>query len=517
MNITDALVRCDIAPLLKAIERYTEKEKRKLKAELKKLGYIDADTIVEHIENLEELIAQALEEEKKLAVSQTKKHFDAGNDDCIDTILSNIDRKDKLAEKVQESVSSCISEVIPEIADKSIKIIDSGLSISSKTLTKRTTEWVTTWSEELGKLMKLSGHNKIKKVLAHSLRVGDSVEKVTRRLQREYHFSRDRARKTAVTEMLTAHEVARDEGRMQNPSVDRKRWRHTGPHKNTPRPWHQKMNGQIVTKDKAFVINGPKGKYEAMFPREVSLPASERINCHCIAEDVVNEKVLGYSLEERKRMQAEARASLDAEWEKEFNARNKAKAGITVNPKPSESLEKLGKKRYNKAVSAEPEITNEIVNVAEKVKAKVEGLEFRLKSPESYARKLALNPRAEINDIIRYTYTAPAKSYTKTIHSSLRQFSKDGYETIKVKNYWLNADNPYNGVNTFIKAPNGQIFEMQYHTPESYMLKQGPLHHLYEKQRDITNKQSKEYIKLQDEMLKLSSALKTPKGIDEVN
>ena len=43
---------------------------------------------------------------------------------------------------------------------------------------------------------------------------------------------------------------------------------------------------------------------------------------------VVSAEVLGLSLEERQRLQQQAIEEMDDEWERELDARNKAKAGI---------------------------------------------------------------------------------------------------------------------------------------------------------------------------------------------
>ena len=92
----------------------------------------------------------------------------------------------------------------------------------------------------------------------------------------------------------------------------------------------------------------------------------------------------------------------------------------------------------------------------------------------------------------------------------------NGYTTSAVKNYWLNPNNPYKGVNTTVVSPSGQSLEVQYHTPESFKLKNGRLHELYEKQRVIQDSESKEYIRLNNEMMELSEALTIPDKIDEV-
>lgn len=141
---------------------------------------------------------------------------------------------------------------------------------------------------------------------------------------------RYRARATALTETLRAHSVAQQEALIQNPAVESKEWVHTGAYRNTPRENHVAMNGVIVPKDEPFVLEGADGvTYYPMYPRDPSLPPGESVNCHCIHRGVVNDDILGLPLEERKRLQQEAIDAMDDEWEKELDAKNKAKAGIT--------------------------------------------------------------------------------------------------------------------------------------------------------------------------------------------
>ena len=59
------------------------------------------------------------------------------------------------------------------------------------------------------------------------------------------------------------------------------------------------------------------------------LPPEESVNCHCICQPVVSEDILGLPLEERQRLQQEAIDKMDDDWERELDARNKAKAGIS--------------------------------------------------------------------------------------------------------------------------------------------------------------------------------------------
>ena len=62
--------------------------------------------------------------------------------------------------------------------------------------------------------------------------------------------------------------------------------------------------------------------------RDPILQPGESINCHCIHRGIVNADILGLPLEERQRLQQEAIDADDGAWEKELDAKNKAKAGI---------------------------------------------------------------------------------------------------------------------------------------------------------------------------------------------
>ena len=176
---------------------------------------------------------------------------------------------------------------------------------------------------------------------------------------------------------------------------------------------------------------------------------------------------------------------------------------------------------YNKAIANEPGITEHVKSVAGSVGMDAAGLEYRIKSKDSYLRKIRsrYDPDGneyEVKDILRYTYTADANEMTGKTLSAIDTYKNMGYNTVEVKNYWLNDQDPYNGINTIINAPVGQKFELQYHTPESFELKNGKLHKLYEKQRLIKDTSSKEYMKLTDEMFKISDKLTVPIRISEV-
>ncbi|MFA9376242.1 MAG: minor capsid protein [Lachnotalea sp.] len=175
---------------------------------------------------------------------------------------------------------------------------------------------------------------------------------------------------------------------------------------------------------------------------------------------------------------------------------------------------------YNKAILNESEITKKIKEVAASNNMKNLGLKYKIKEKDSYLEKIRKNYKPdgneyEIKDIVRYTLGADTKSLVKRTLQSIDMFNQEGYNTIRIKNTWK-PKSQYKGINTSIKAPNGQMFEVQYHTQESFDLKNNELHKIYEKLRKLNDYESDEYIELEDKMIELSDKLITPKGITEV-
>lgn len=187
----------------------------------------------------------------------------------------------------------------------------------------------------------------------------------------------------------------------------------------------------------------------------------------------------------------------------------------------SEEIENL----YKDLVKQEPLITNDIKRIIGNSDGHLEGLEFRLKSKESLFRKIEKDyidsegelSRIEIfkkmNDVIRYTTILDFDNFTEDYNRIKDLILKENYNIIKIGNTWKDG-NVYKGINTVIEKNNIKI-EMQYHTRESFKLKNGILHKLYEEYRDI-NTSEKRKKELQKQMKKLSLDIKNPKGVDKI-
>ncbi len=176
---------------------------------------------------------------------------------------------------------------------------------------------------------------------------------------------------------------------------------------------------------------------------------------------------------------------------------------------------------YNRAAKYEPRLTRQVRAIARQAGMDMAGMENRIKSRDSYLKKIQrkygpLCQGYEVKDILRYTYTAPGEELAEKVLRTMELYSQSGYYTIEIKNYWLDRRSPYKGINTTLRSPDGQIFELQYHTPESFSIKNGKMHELYERQRPIKDMSSKEYQELWNQMLQLSDSVKAPRGIEKI-
>ncbi|MFH9748387.1 hypothetical protein ACH4MN_28600 [Streptomyces anulatus] len=146
-----------------------------------------------------------------------------------------------------------------------------------------------------------------------------------------------------------------------------------------------------------------------------------------------------------------------------------------------------------RSAGAEPRITGAMQGIAGKIgDSQLIGLEYRLKGDDSLKRKLAtdlledsaVDPSRVLDDIkdsIRYTMEIPSKSYTQGVQKAVADLQKNGFESVTFKNTWESAG--YKGINSTWRDPvSGQIFELQFHTMDSFVAKMDG-HALYELER----------------------------------
>jgi len=73
---------------------------------------------------------------------------------------------------------------------------------------------------------------------------------------------------------------------------------------------------------------------------------------------------------------------------------------------------------------------------------------------------------ATMADLVRYTFEYPADGYTDGVHADIERLWREGYRELAVRNYWTSPF--WKGIASTWREPgSGQLFEVQFHTPES--------------------------------------------------
>lgn len=174
----------------------------------------------------------------------------------------------------------------------------------------------------------------------------------------------------------------------------------------------------------------------------------------------------------------------------------------------------------------ESNITNFLKDVSDSENSELFGLDYRIKTKESLIRKIISDSKEkgitakettnQINDILRYTMINDNESFTYKYFRIVEKMKEKGYNVIRVKNTFVDGVT-YKGVNTLVQSKSGDIFELQFHTPESIKVKENELHKLYEEQRLLDkNKDKKKWDSLTEEMIKISNTVPIPKNVERI-
>jgi hypothetical protein len=124
----------------------------------------------------------------------------------------------------------------------------------------------------------------------------------------------------------------------------------------------------------------------------------------------------------------------------------------------------------------------------------LDGLQFRCKGEERLKEKIAgelgitpaMKPEdaiGKIKDAIRYTFCFEPGRYSDGYWDVKHRLEAREYRMVYSKNHWRD-DPEYKGINSRWVTPEGQQFELQFHTPESFDAKQQVTHGSYERLRN---------------------------------
>jgi hypothetical protein len=266
------------------------------------------DKIPKWVEDYEKKVAKLLRAQRKYFLNGAKDYVqkDLTVNGLLIFLTQNLFAGDEFLEDMENATSEFLTLAISELTSDIMDAIDKDVAFSI--LSTRTTDWIKDWSKDLAELMKLHTHEALEAELLKVIEEGGSIADAELAIKNLPQFDRKRARTTAITEILTASSRSQWEAYTQSPAVTHKVWKHSGSKKNNPRKEHQDLDGTEIKVDDKFEVNG----HEADYPRDPSLPASERVNCHCAMGPGVDRTILGLSKEEKEKLREEALKDLDA-------------------------------------------------------------------------------------------------------------------------------------------------------------------------------------------------------------
>ncbi|CAI6288754.1 phage head morphogenesis protein [Bacillus subtilis] len=263
------------------------------------------------VEEYEKGIAKLLRRQRKKFLDGLKGFVSKDSEETLKALLvfftQNLFAEDDFAEEFQELTEGFLQQTIEELAEVIMDSIDPEAPF--KVLSNRTINWIKDWSEKLAQIMKLNTHEAVENTLSDAIENGSSIEDIELTLKEMPQFDRERARTTAITEVLAASSAAQHESYSQSPAVKKKKWRHSGGKKNNPRENHIDLDGTIIGIDEEFQI--PGSGETCMFPRDPKLSAGERVHCHCVLSPVVDNRILGLSAEEKEEIRREVLSNME--------------------------------------------------------------------------------------------------------------------------------------------------------------------------------------------------------------
>ncbi|HGO9410862.1 TPA: phage minor head protein [Bacillus cereus] len=267
------------------------------------------DMLPGYVDEFEKEIAKLLRKQKKYFVDGIKNYTKKGAveksikiKDIIDFVTGSLFGADTFAKSLSKAARKFLDYTMKDMTKAFMDAIDPDIQFNI--FSKRTTKWIDSWSDELGKIMQINSHKAVERILNDGLEKGKGIREISRELAKLPEFDRKRARRTAQTEVLRSCSVSQFESYKQSPAVVGKKWRHSGSKNNDPREEHVELNNVSIGLDEYFDVGGEDGLY----PRDTQLSAKQSVNCKCVLSPVVDNSILGLSEEEKEKIRAEVLA-----------------------------------------------------------------------------------------------------------------------------------------------------------------------------------------------------------------
>ncbi|WP_272940756.1 XopAD/skwp family type III secretion system effector, partial [Pseudomonas savastanoi] len=141
-----------------------------------------------------------------------------------------------------------------------------------------------------------------------------------------------------------------------------------------------------------------------------------------------------------------------------------------------------------RARGMEPRVTHMLRRVAESHAGQLAGMDHQLKSVGSLKEKLTQQMAvknktleeavAGVNDALRYSVVLDPQHFTAGLRGVLASLDDQGHVRVKLNNLFAKHQPAFKAVNVTMRSPEGALWEIQFHTPDTFRLKE-QFHDLY--------------------------------------
>jgi hypothetical protein len=175
----------------------------------------------------------------------------------------------------------------------------------------------------------------------------------------------------------------------------------------------------------------------------------------------------------------------------------------------------------DRIIEAAPEVTDALQAVEGTVPGvRLVGLDRCIKGEDRFKEKvaegLALKPERSVEnetgsipDALRFTYQFSSETYARDHGVVCDKLQEHGFEPVLSRNSWESPD--YKGVNSRWRTTEGQLFEVQFHTRDSFEAKE-ITHQAYERLRNPTTDRA-EMGELKQYQRLVASQVKVPENV----
>ncbi|WP_446644020.1 XopAD/skwp family type III secretion system effector [Xanthomonas citri pv. bilvae] len=181
-----------------------------------------------------------------------------------------------------------------------------------------------------------------------------------------------------------------------------------------------------------------------------------------------------------------------------------------------------------RARQMEPQVTDMLQNIAGRHGGQLAGTQHQLKSysslQEKFMQRVVLKKQsleeaaAGVNDALRYSVVLEPQDFTAGLRAVLAALDDRGHARVKLTNQFTAYPPSFKAINVTLRSPAGALWEIQFHTPETFALKER-FHDLYKRAHALAvgGASRAEQRTLQAPALEAFKRVASPPGCEEID